>query len=337
MSFPAALCLKKSLFVSEHHAKIALFLTFTVSLIATMPLMAEYRQPPNSRIAIDLDAKFIPSPRFSGFINPDSGASYVMIEMPAVAYSELKTMPEHRENLAQRGMTPPHIGKLPGRTDDYVYFTAVQTENKIRYAKFILIFKTKKLTGFVTATVPEAAFDAGMLTRDEIEKTLTTVTIRDEVGAAKKLFELGYLGPFKLAATNSGSSELYNTTGTAPQAGVNILAQEPTLTVTPSLNQGIINSIEESAKTRFRTLSGLYGRKVIREERVVIGGLEGYRIIAETTTEKSSEDRNVTLHFVMLAGKTGGYYILLGTVPDAQTDEIFPELEKVIVSFKPAK
>ena len=66
---------------------------------------AELRQAPNSRVAIDLDARFVPSNRFSGFTDEQSGASFIIVEMPPQAYNELKHIGDSPEALATRGLT----------------------------------------------------------------------------------------------------------------------------------------------------------------------------------------------------------------------------------------
>lgn len=315
---------------------LATLVTIFSTLIAPMSAQAEYRQPPNSRIAIDLDKRFIPAPRFSGFIDPENSASYVMIQMPAAAYDELKSIPDHAETLAQRGMTDAKIGTLPERTGEYVYFTATQTQNEIRVAKFILIFTEKGLTGFVTVNVAESVLESGTLTREQVEQTLATVKISDTPGPPEKLFELGYLGPFKLAASIAGTAELYNTSGTGPQAGLNRLSKEAAIMVAPSVDQSVVGDIEQAAKARFNGLTGIYDSRIVSEDRVTIGGLDGYRITGEAATEKQKSERSIAVIFVMLSGQDGGYFILFGTVPIAQKTRLLPELEKVIASFRPA-
>jgi hypothetical protein len=313
---------------------LATFLTILGTMIAALPALAEYRQPPNSRIAIDLDEKFVPAPRFSGFVEPETGVSYVMIQMPGATYDELKSMPSHTENLAQRGMTDAKVGTLPGREDEYVYFTATQTQGDVKIAKFILIFFDMGLTGFVTVNVPEVALEARGTRREEVERTLATAKMSDTPGPRERLFELSYLGPFRLAASIAGTAELYNTSGTGPQAGVNTLAKEAAIMVAPSVDQSAIADVEQAAKSRFAGLAGIYDSEIVSEERVTIGGLDGYRITGEAATEKEKPERDIALVFVMLAGKDGGYFILFGTAPLAEQGELLPELEKVIASFR---
>lgn len=314
----------------------AIFLTLLGIIIAAMPAHAEYRQPPNSRIAIDLDKRFVPAPRFSGFVDPETGASYVMIQMPGASYDQLKTMPSHTENLAQRGMTDAKIGTLPGRTGEYVYFTATQTHEGTRIAKFILIFTENGFTGLVTANVAEAVFEAGTLTREQVEKTLATVRMFDRPGPRKKLFELGYLGPFKLAASIAGTAELYNISGSGPQSGVNRLSEDAAIMVAPSLDQSPVGDIEQAAKARFNRLTGLYNSEIAGEASVTIDGLDGYRITGEAATDKMKTERDIAVVFIMLSGKNGGYFILFGTAPIAEKAALLPEIEKVMASFKRA-
>jgi hypothetical protein len=327
-------CLPENRVISNHLFSFSLFAFIFVFLeLASAPAAkAEFRQPPNSRIAIDLDKSFTPSPRFSGFTSAETGASYVMIEMPAGAYDELKTMPEHEAALKERGLSDAKIGRLDGRGGEYVYFTATQTQNGTEFAKFILVLLENGVTGFVTANIPKTALDSGALSRKQIENILATVKIADKAAAKAKLFKLGYLGPLKLSATIAGTGELYNTSGAGPESGVNRMTMEPTLMVAPSLSQDIIGDVTDAAKKRFQSLSGLKNTEILGEKPVTIGGLQGYQITAESII--SSSDDKIAVHFAMLAGETGGYFILFGTTPIAQKDKFMPELQKVIFSFE---
>ncbi len=303
-------------------------------LASLAPANAEFRQPPNSRIAVELGERFVPAPRFSGFYDPDTGASFVMIEMPGAAYRELKSMPQHKDSLAERGLTDALEATLDGREGEYVYFTAKQTEAGTAFAKFVLIFREKNLTGFITANVPQDALDEGLMSKEDIEAVLKTAKIADEPGPENRLFELGYLGPLKLSASLAGTAELYNLSGAGPEAGVNQLSREPSLMVAPSLGQDEVVNVEQAAKNRFASLSGIDDRKVLGEEAVTIGGLPGYSIAAEASTGAGSDGR-IVLIFVMLRGKSGGYFILFGTTPAADQEKYLPELRKVIFSFTP--
>jgi hypothetical protein len=182
--------------------------------------------------------------------------------------------------------------------------------------------------------VPEAALEAGGTTREEIERTLATAKMSDTPGPQERLFELSYLGPFRLAASIAGTAELYNTSGTGPQAGVNTLAKEAAIMIAPSVDQSAIADVEQAAKIRFAGLAGIYDSEIVSEERVTIGGLDGYRITSEAATEKEKPERDIALVFVMLAGKDGGYFLLFGTAPLADNGELLPELEKVIACFR---
>ena len=118
---------------------------------------AEPRQAPGSRVALDLGEAFSPSDRFSGFVDEKSGASFVVVEMPASAYEEVKQIADSPDALAAQGLRDPAKSELPGRKGEYVYFTGKQTSLDREFDKFVLILRENGVTAMITANIPETA------------------------------------------------------------------------------------------------------------------------------------------------------------------------------------
>jgi hypothetical protein len=310
-------------------------------LLAALPFIipafqarAEPRQPPGSRIAVDLGASFTPSERFSGFVDKATGASFVIIEMPAAAYEELKTMPDRKEALAAQGLSDTARAELKGREGTFVYLVGTQTTPAGAFAKFVLIFRQQDVTAMIIANIPQTAIDAGTYSRDGIETILATATVHDTPAAAAELFRLGYLGPFKQAFTIAGTSKAYNISGKQPRPGENRLIVEPMLIVSPSIDGRTVEP-KMAARQTFMRLGGMKEGQMDGETDVTIGGLSGYRITGEAAD--ATTGARIAIHLVLLSGKPTGYFVLVGTTPVADKDKIMPELEKVIASFEPAK
>ena len=166
---------------------------------ATADVQAEPRQAPNSRIALDLGEAFTPSDRFSGFVDEKSGASFIVVEMPASAYEEVKQIADRADALAAQGLREPAKAELPGRKGEYVYFTGKQTSLDINFAKYVLILRENGVTAMITANIPEAVLNTATVTKAQVEETLAKAVVKDETSIGAELFRLGYLGPFKEA------------------------------------------------------------------------------------------------------------------------------------------
>ena len=293
------------------------------------------RQAPNSRIALDLGPSFVPSDRFSGFVDKSSGVSLVIVDMMPRAFDELKTMPERTEALAQQGMTDVNTGTLSGRSGEYVYFNGKQKTANGDVVKFVLILRENGVTAMINATVPEAALQGGTVSRAQIEEILTKAAVKNEPARGTDLFRFVYLGPFKEVANWLGSSKLYSLSGAAPAAGENRMVKEPMLIVSPPADERPVIDLKAAAEKRFANLGRLKNETIGSEKPVTIGGLKGYQIVGEAADVPS--DSKIAIDLVLLAGEAGGSYAIVGTVPIADHDKFMIELEKVIASFELVK
>ena len=300
---------------------------------AIADVRAEPRQAPNSRVALDLGEGFSPSDRFSGFVHEKSGASFVVVEMPASAYEEVKRIADSPEALAAQGLREPVKAELPGRKGEYVYFTGKQTSLGQDFVKFVLILREKDVTAMVTANIPQAALTDASFTKAQIETTLANVAVKDATSKGPELFRLGYLGPFKEAFALMGTSKGYSTSGLPPAAGDNRIAREPTLIVAPSTDTRPLVDPKTAAQRSFQTFGGLREGKIDSEKSVTIAGLKGHQIVGEAV--EASSGGKIGIYLLLLAGDPGGYYAIVGTSPLADMPKMLPEFEKVTASFEP--
>ena len=300
---------------------------------ATADVQAEPRQAPNSRVALDLGEAFAPSDRFSGFVDEKTGASFIIVEMPASAYEEVKQIADHADALAAQGLRDPAKAELPGRKGEYVYFTGKQISLDINFEKFVLILRENGVTAMITANIPEAALNAATFTKAQIEETLAKAAVKDEMSKGAELFRLGYLGPFKEAFGLMGTSKGYSTSGLPPAPGENRVLKEPTLVVAPSTDNRLVVDPKSAAQRSFQSFGGLKEGKIESEKPVTIAGLKGHQIVGEAVDAISGS--KIGIYLLMLAGDPGGYYAIVGTSPIADMPKMLPEFEKVTASFEP--
>ena len=296
---------------------------------------AEPRQAPNSHVALDLGPSFVPSDRFAGFVDKSSGVSFAIVDMTPRAFDELKDMPTRTEALAQQGMSDVETGTLSSRSGDYVYFHGKQKTASGAFSKFVLILRENGVTAMINATVPQAALDAGKVSKAQIEDILAKAAVENEPAPAEELFRFTYRGPFKPVANWLGSSKLFSLSGTPPVANENRMVKEPMLIVSPSADERPVIDPKATAEKRFANLGRLQNETITSEKAVSIGGLNGYQIIGEAADVPSGE--KITIDMVLLSGETGGYYAIIGTVPIADREKFMPEQQKVIASFELVK
>ncbi len=312
----------------------AMILLLTISLFFAVALQnasAEQRQAPNSRVSLDLGPSFQPSDRFSGFIDDNTGASFVIVELPPQAYNEVKRIPNNTDALAKQGLSDAVTEDLPGWTGDHVYFTAKQKIAGTVIAKFVLIFRQPDIAVMISTNVPEAAIDAGTYTKEQIEVILASARVEDKTAKAAELFRFNYLGPFRESLGLMGTTKAYNTSGRTPAQGENLLLLEPTILVSPSIDNRVVDA-KLGAQRSFQGLGGLKDKTIETQTDVVIAGLNGYRIAGEMADEATGT--KIAVNLILLVGEQGGYFVMVGTAPLVDKEKFMPEIEKVMTSFE---
>ncbi|MBC8049604.1 MAG: hypothetical protein H7X92_05585, partial [Chitinophagales bacterium] len=289
------------------------------------------RQAPNSRIAMELADSFKPSDRFSGFVDDNSSTSIVIIELPADAYEQVRTLGDNPTALAAQGVTGVTKSELKGREGEHVYLTGAQQTPLVDYAKFILIFREKGVAAMITANVPEAALTSRAISKEDVEAALASAEVRDEASGANALFELGYLGPFEEDVSLMGNTKGYRLKADAGATPGEKL--RPFFLVAPSLHKLPLNLVEETATKAFKSLDQFRDAEITQLRKVTIAGLQGVEITGEAADWKSGEAAG--LYQIMLPGAGGGYFRLVGFGPKAGWGDSLAEFRKIAESFRP--
>lgn len=301
----------------------------------TQAMSDELRQAPNSRVAIAPGDSFMPSDRFTGFIDEKIGASYVIVEMPAVAYDELTKTTNLVEEFTRGGLIEVVRRPLPERQGEFVYLTGKQKTSAAEYAKYVLVMRQDGVTGMITANIPLEALRDKNITEEQVKTALATATIKSDAGEAVELFKLSYLGEFKPSFTVMGTSKLYSLSGQIPEEGEDRLAKEPVFMVSPSIDKREIKDIKAVALHSFSSFGNFQDHKIESEKPVTIGGLEGYEIVGQAKFVQTGRD--VGVYMVMLRGAKGGYFVMFGTTNDDTMATYLPEFQKMAASFELAK
>ncbi|MDX2289371.1 MAG: hypothetical protein NW217_11195 [Hyphomicrobiaceae bacterium] len=305
---------------------VSITLAMALLILSAAPASAALQQAPNSRVVLDLPADYKPAPLFSGFQNEQQGTSIVVLEAPAQAYEEI-ARGFNAEALATRGITATASGQL-ARPDRHVYMRARQSSSTGDYAKFFVLFATSDQTVMVTVNVPDDALRMGTVKVADIEAVLSSARTVATT-AVRELYRLGYLGPFKEAGTLVGTSKVYTLDGNLQSDAGQV--PRATFLVAPSLDKRPILEPERTATRLLSTLSGYEALQLGSPTRLTVDGLEGIRI--EGTARLAGTGHPVHLMQVLLVGRGGGYFRLLGFAPPQSAGDLMPELRKIAESF----
>ena len=300
------------------------------ALLSATPLAAKPMKAPGSRVAIELPHRYEVSKLFSGFILRAARISIVLFELPATAYEDLaKGLTQ--AGLATKGIKNVKSGKLE-RTDKHVYLTGVQDHASGPITKHILLIRNATHAALITANVPKASIDGGLVRKDHVIKALATAAIETSAAPSDDPFKLGYLGRFKEAGQLRASAKLYTEDGNVipPKKG----AVRNALIVAPSINQLPVPDVKAYARRAWSGLRGYDDLSIGDEKKMTAGGLEGYRITGQATRKTPDGSVPVFLTQVFLKRTGGGYFriVLIGRQSDQAN--LKPEFDKIVGSFK---
>ena len=294
--------------------------------LGARPADATPQQAPNSRVVLDLPPDFTPSPLFSGFQDETRGTSFVILEAPAGEYDKM-AQGLTREELAKRGIENARPASI-ARSGPHVYMRATQSSPAGTFEKFFVLFRTDDQTVLISANVPIKAIEDKSVTPEEIEQILASAKTTEKP-SVRDLFSLSHLGPFKEAGTLVGTSKVYTLDGRLEPERRG--ETRSAFMVAPSLDK---RPIANPKKLAVRLLASLPGYKDVKPGEahdIEIDGLKGVEVSAEAVDE--DDGKPIHLYQVMLLGKDGGYYRLIGIATPHEAARLTPEFPKIAQSF----
>ncbi len=304
-----------------------------ILMTASIPLPAagEVLQATNSRVTLDVPNGFVPAARYAGFENPELQSSFVIVDMPDVAFEQLKAglTPEA---LATKGIMKAKSQRLK-RSDDHVYFTAEQASAGGPVAKFMFAFRDQGVTALITGNVPQAMIDTGKITISQIESIVESAMIATVAAVDVPLFTLDYLGPFKEAGALVGTAKAYTLDGVLDPG-----TKTPGRTmfiVAPSLDTRLISDPHAFARTHLMQQADAKDVKVTKSRETKISGMDGVMLNA-TAQADGAGPQVLSIFHVLLINPKGGYFVMVGRTGEVDPTATFGEFEKIAKSFKAA-
>lgn len=308
---------------------LAYFVAFAAAILLATGASADVRQPPGSRVQMDVPANFETSKLFSGFVLPIARTSIVIAELPTNRLDQLKASLTD-EALGEKGIKGIQRRKLK-RDDDHVYLVGKQVVRGNTFSKHVLLIKDDKSVAVITFNIPQDAVTDGFVTQDIIDKAFVTAAFTAKPAPIVKQFSLGYLGPFKEAGKLMGSAILYSTDGKLVPKVKGI--QRSVVIIAPSVDRVRVNDLKGFSERALQSVGGFTNLKLAETKGVTIAGLNGAR--SEATAVSSGDKSPVSLLQIVLDKPKGGYFRLLAIIRDSEKAKLMPDVEKLIASFKP--
>jgi hypothetical protein len=307
-----------------------------------IPALSRNIQAAGSKVMLDVPNGFVPATQFSGFTDPKTNASIVILDMPPQAFVEMSKDPDAAKGLAfaQKGIKNIVPAELK-RPDKHFFFRGEQETPAGDYAKFMLIFGSADGTAVISVNVPNDALVQGTYKAADFETMLTTAAIAATAAATKDLFKLEYLGAFKSAGRLAGTALIYSLDGkggpdhpTPPKQGEKPAAR-PAVIIAPSYDKREIKDMAAFSRMALGTMIDVTSAKIMGSQAAVIDGLDAYELTAAGRDLKSGNE--IAVHQVVLTKKDGTYYRFVGLAPANEAATYLEEFKKIANSFKLAE
>lgn len=287
------------------------------------------RQAPGSRIAVAISEDFVPSDRFAGFVHEKSGASIMLLELPPGAFGPLQEFQAAKQAFEAQGASSVTVLPLPHRSGEYIYVRGEQSTQLVDYAKYVLIFRENGATGMVTATIPRAALDSGIVTGAQIERILASATLLKSMPQAQPLFALSYLGPFEEDLSFLGTTKGYRLKPEAAPAGGESL--QPAFLVAPSVPVAPVPNPVFFAERSFHQIDQVRAKTLETLSQLTIAGLPAVEAVGNGTDAGTGEAALV--YQLVVQARDGGYFRLIGLAPERSREQYLAHFRKMAASF----
>ncbi len=304
-------------------------LVAAVIAFAGVVAAAQAQEPvavPGTQVAMPAPEGFTVSERFAGFENASTGASILIVEMPAEAFPQLLEGLT-AEGLAQRGLTEESrseetIGGLPA-----LLIGGTQAAGGLTLEKRMLILGGE-VTALLTATIPPDVATPEHLA--EVEASLRAVRLTGEPGDAREALPFAFdeVAGFRFDRALGGSGAL-------------LVEEQPAETASRPAVFIIANSLGASC-SQFVGREEAFGRAILGQisdftideiasnRDVVIGGLSGVEHVANGTSENGAP--TTVIQTVLFDGCN--YLRSVGMAPQGEGQPYLPRFRRLAETIR---
>ncbi len=285
-------------------------------------LTAEHKSISGTKISIIPPKGFITAQNFLGLQQTQSGASIMIVDLPAAFSESAKGLT--KEGFLSQGVEVKEIENLTLNNLPAIFVTGEQNARGSVYTRFVLCFGTDKQTIIINGASPNNL--------KEIAKEVKTSILTSFYDAGKTInpfdvvdYEVDF-SKSKLRFANSMATALiFTTDGFMPTKSLD----KTSLTIAKSFSNVAATDRKLFALNRLKQLP-IEITKIESTEEITIDGISGYEIILASKDKKTSEPEKV--YFAMLYSDSL-YYIFYGSTNQDFNDNI-DEIRKFVKTFK---
>lgn len=299
------------------------------ALVAFPSLAQETVFPEGSRFGIVPFPGSEPGEGFSGFANPQTFESVVIVDMPAEAYDEVVEGMRDPERLSQQGVTVESREEFDVDGRPAVRLRGTQTARGMTFPKCIVVLKGRAATGLFSAQMPGAeSGDACDL--------ITGIAERDAPGRGSQLaalpFALDDLAGLRVVQTLAGNGVLLTR---GPADTLDAGPDQPVMIVVRSLGATLpsADGREAFASRALADFEGYAEHEVVSRASVEVAGLPGIEHVADAVSQ--GDGRRVRLvQTILFDDAEGAYFRFIGVSPEESWEENGPAFEAVRDGFR---
>lgn len=283
---------------------------------------------PGKTLGMKPPAGFELSKKFSGFIDPASGSSLLLVELPAQAYTELAAGMTPAA-LAGKGITVSTSEPVKISGADGLIVKGTQTAQGKQINKWILVLGAPEATIILTAQdlSGSALDDAGVMAAFESIRFREAPSVEEQL--TKLPFALGDLGSFRVVRTIAGTGVLLTK---GPKDVVNDSSQ-PMVVILRPLSQPFPASVfpADLSERLLRAVKAIQISTIEKTTEFTVAGAPGYETMA------SAIDRGANTQVVVgqwLRLESGQQLRILAIMPEQGSDANLVELRKLVTELQ---
>lgn len=298
-------------------------------LLSVAPLRAEEAVfPPGSPVGLVPPQDMALSGEFTGFMNPNNGASIMITALPLAAYDEM-VAGVTAEALAAKGLMLTGHCEAAKPTFESTCFRATQQAMGQQYQKWLLFVRLANETTMLVATVPDAALAGSHYSTADIDAALATLAYSDRaamdpLATLPFTIEEGELLPFQ--QTLSGSVALY----AAPPSTA---TPQPIWIVASSLSAQPLAETVDFSRSAFYQIASVEEPEIGGEQAFDANQLVGHILEGQAKDKKTGAALYV-FQAILVDGE-GKYYRMVGLTPVATKDTYRPEFLRLVDTLQP--
>jgi hypothetical protein len=283
--------------------------------------------PTGSRVGLVPPPGMLPSKAFSGFADPDRNAAILLVTFPPVAFDQLdKSMvPEElkKQGIDVKGREPITFGFGKG-----FIVKGIQSTDKGRYRKWLMVAAASDLTALVTVQVPD-----GDPTYPDtaLHDALASLAVRASVPDAERLslvpFTVGDFAGFRIDDVMPGSALMLVDGPPGPNKDPSKPSQSAHFIIA-AMQGGPQEDRDQDnfAREIFDQIGGIKDVRIQDAEPLRIDNEQGYQTLAKAKDSKSDTDVMVVQ---WLRFGTGGYMQMIGVSRAQDWPDVFTRLRAV--------